>query len=112
MHVEHIIPDGGDDLQNLCLSCPNCNMSKAQATASPDPESEEVIPLFNPRNQAWSAHFEWIQNGEIIRGLTPVGRATVVRLRMNRPRIVEARSIWVLAGVHPPENPAHSSPSP
>ena len=34
--------------------------------------------------------------------LTPTGRATIVRLRMNQPRIVEARSIWILAGIHPP----------
>lgn len=23
MHVEHINPDGGDDLGNLCLACPS-----------------------------------------------------------------------------------------
>ena len=102
MHVEHIHPDGRDDLENLCLSCPSCNLSKARATTAPDPETDESVPLFNPRTQSWSEHFEWIQNGQIIRGLTPTGRATVARLRMNQPRIVEARSIWILAGVHPP----------
>jgi hypothetical protein len=105
MHVEHIHPDGFDALENLCLSCPNCNLSKAQATAAPDPETGEIVPLFHPRIQSWSEHFEWIQKGQILRGLTPTGRATVVRLRMNQPRIVEARSIWILAGIHPPHEP-------
>jgi len=102
MHVEHIHPDGSDDLENLCLSCPSCNLSKARATSASDPATDEPVPLYNPRARNWSEHFEWIQNGQIIRGLTPIGRATVVRLRMNQPRIVEARSIWMLAGVHPP----------
>lgn len=102
MHVEHINPDGHDDLANLCLSCPNCNLSKARATSAPDSATDEIVPLFHPRTQNWSEHFEWIQNGQLLRGLTPTGRATVVRLRMNQSRLVEARSLWVLAGVHPP----------
>jgi hypothetical protein len=103
MHVEHIHPDGPDVLENLCLSCPSCNLSKARATSAPDPDTDETVPLFNPRIQRWSEHFEWRQNGQVLRGLTPAGRATIVRLRMNQPRLVEARSIWVLAGIHPPE---------
>jgi 5-methylcytosine-specific restriction endonuclease McrA len=102
MHVEHIHPDGPDTLENLCLSCPSCNLSKAQATAALDPDTDETVPLFNPRLQSWSVHFAWIHNGQVLRGLTPTGRATIVRLRMNQPRIVEARSIWILAGIHPP----------
>ena len=103
MHVEHVNPDGGDDLENLCLACPNCNLSKARATSASDPETNTVVALFNPRTQVWSEHFEWWQNGTIVQGRTSGGRATVVRLRMNQPRIAEARSIWVLAGVHPPQ---------
>ena len=102
MHVEHMHPGGPDALENLCLSCPSCNLSKAQATSAPGPETGETVPLFNPRIQRWSEHFEWIHNGQVLRGLTPTGRATIVRLRMNQPRIVEARSIWILAGIHPP----------
>ena len=103
MHVEHINPGGDNDLDNLCLSCPSCNLSKAQATSAPDPETGAIVPLFNPRQQIWSQHFEWFQAGTLIQGLTPVGRATVVRLRMNRVRIVEARKVWVRAGEHPPD---------
>jgi hypothetical protein len=103
MHVEHIDPDGGDALDNLCLSCASCNLSKARATTALDPETDLEVPLFNPRTQLWSDHFEWMQSVTLIRGLTPVGRASVVRLRMNLPRIVEARLIWVRAGEHPPK---------
>ena len=102
MHVEHINPDGGDDLENLCLSCPSCNLSKAKATSAPDPETEAMILLFNPRTQVWSEHFERIETGTVVRGLTPTGRATTIRFRMNLPRLVEARSIcYAQVCIHP-----------
>jgi 5-methylcytosine-specific restriction endonuclease McrA len=103
MHVEHIIPDGGDAPDNLCLSCPSCNQSKGRAIRAIDPEIGEEIPLFNPRQQIWAEHFQWIENGTVIQGRTPTGRATVMRLKMNQLRLVEARIIWVFAGVHPPD---------
>jgi hypothetical protein len=102
MHVEHIDPKGGNDPDNLCLSCPTCNMSKALATSAADPETGGVMPLFNPRLQVWAEHFMWIGNGTMLRGLTPIGRATVARLKMNRDRLVDARQIWVAVGEHPP----------
>lgn len=73
MHVEHFHPDGGDDLGNLCLSCPSCNLSKARATPAPDPKTDESVPLYNPRAQSGSDHFEWRQNGRVIHGATPIG---------------------------------------
>ena len=38
----------------------------------------------------------------IVIGLTAVGRATIVRLRMNRDVVVKSRRRWVVAGWHPP----------
>jgi HNH endonuclease len=102
MHIEHIIPGSGHDLTKLCLSCSSCNFSKAKATSAEDPDTGIVVALFNPRTQVWSEHFQWVQDGQIVQGRTPTGRATVARLKMNQPRIVEARGIWVRAGVHPP----------
>jgi hypothetical protein len=101
MHVEHIDPKGSDHPDNLCLSCPNCNLSKASATVVLDLDTGQQVPLFDPRQQKWEEHFEWAENYSQIRGLTPVGRATVTRLKMNRPRIVLARQRWVQAGFHP-----------
>ncbi len=102
MHVDHIHPDGDDDLSNLCLACGNCNLSKARATSAVDPETNERVPLFNPRTQTWSEHFEWMPDGTVLRGLTAVGRATIERLRINQERVVDARAIWVFSGLHPP----------
>jgi ketopantoate reductase len=102
MHVEHIDPDGGDHADNLCLACPTCNLSKARATTAPDPQSGAVVRLFNPRIDRWDAHFRWVQTATVVQGITPIGRATVERLRMNAPRVVVARRIWVRAGAHPP----------
>ncbi|MBZ0301591.1 MAG: HNH endonuclease [Anaerolineae bacterium] len=102
MHVEHIDPSGGDDPENLCLSCANCNLSKAAAISASDPETGEMGPLFHPRQQVWSAHFQWVDRGLYLAGLTAVGRATIQRLQMNQERVVIARRRWVAGGFHPP----------
>ena len=101
MHVEHINPAGGDNLDNLCLACPNCNLSKATAVTAVDPATGEDVPLFNPRTQIWDKHFEWRDRHALIRGVTPIGRATVKCFKMNRPRMVLTRQRWVQAGLHP-----------
>jgi hypothetical protein len=102
MHVEHIDPNGGDDPENLCLACPTCNLSKARATSALDPLMGMPVPLFHPRKQQWQEHFRWIENARRVQGLTPIGRATVERLRMNQERLVVARALWVKAHCHPP----------
>jgi hypothetical protein len=102
MHVEHIDPDGTDHPDNLCLSCSTCNLSKAKAMSARDPETGVLVMLFNPRKQFWADHFEWIDGGERLLGKTPIGRATIERLRMNRERVVIARRVWIRAGEHPP----------
>jgi hypothetical protein len=59
-HVEHIVPrkhGGGDDLQNLCLACPDCNFRKGSDLTSIDPETGAVTRLFDPRTQDWNQHF-------------------------------------------------------
>ncbi len=102
MHLDHINPDGGDELDNLCLSCANCNQSKLRATSAVDPETGERVSLFNPRIQHWSEHFEWMLDGIVLRGLTPTGRATIQRLKINRDRMLSTRINWVFFGLHPP----------
>jgi 5-methylcytosine-specific restriction endonuclease McrA len=102
MHVEHIEPNGNNEIDNLCLSCAICNLSKAKATNALDPETDKIVPLFNPRKQTWSEHFVWVDGGLRIKGLTPTGRATVLRLKMNIDRVVIARSFWIKTGNHPP----------
>ncbi len=103
MHIEHIDPTGGDSPDNLCLSCANCNLSKAKVTVAADPETGQTVPLFNPRTQVWVDHFTWIDAGVRLRGLTSIGRATIERLRINQSRMVIARARWVESGYHPPD---------
>ena len=103
MHVDHIDPDGGHSLDNLCLSCANCNMSKGRAMSETDPETGKVELLFNPRTQLWKEHFKWSSDGILLLGLTPTGRATVQRLKINRDRMLDSRSNWVFFGLHPPK---------
>ncbi|MGH2350922.1 MAG: HNH endonuclease [Chloroflexota bacterium] len=73
-----------DNPDNLAAACLACNQAKADATAGVDPQTRSVQPLFNPRPDRWDEHFRWTSGYLRIVGLTPSGRATVARLRMNR----------------------------
>lgn len=102
MQVDHINPSGSDEIDNLALACWNCNNHKRQATEALDPETNITVPLFHPRSDTWSDHFQWIDNYIRISGRTATGRATILRLKMNRPTIVIARKRWVDASYHSP----------
>jgi hypothetical protein len=105
LEIDHIIPEargGTDDEDNLVLACPMCNGHKADRVEAIDPDTRTKAPLFNPNRHRWREHFEWIEDGSVIRGRTPTGRATVAALVMNHPDIVAARALWVAAGWHPP----------
>jgi hypothetical protein len=105
LQVDHIIPeklDGATSEENLCLACPSCNRSKWKHDHAPDPVSKQILPLFNPNTQDWFEHFRWSEDGTIIIGLTPCGRATVFALQLNNPYMVRAREFWVKANEHPP----------
>ena len=82
--TDHIIAKqhgGGDEIANLALSCPKCNLYKGPNIAGLDPMTGALSPLFNPRRDRWSEHFQW--NSERIIGLSLVGRTTTSLLRMN-----------------------------
>jgi 5-methylcytosine-specific restriction endonuclease McrA len=105
LEIDHIIPEargGANDESNLWLACPMCNSRKADRMSAQDPESNATVPLFNPRAESWDEHFAWGENGSVIRGKTPTGRATVAALSMNHADIVSARRLWVAVGWHPP----------
>ena len=108
LEVEHILPiakGGSSDESNLWLACPLCNRYKGDKTTAVDPETGAAAPLFNPRAQVWSEHFRWTEDGLRIVGLTPIGRATVLALRLSDdPDALGVRSYWVLAGWHPPND--------
>lgn len=106
MEIDHLFPEslgGSTEEDNLWLACSLCNDHKGDRVAAPDPETGEVVRLFNPRHQSWAEHFAWTAEGDRIVGLTPVGRATAIALNLNRPALARARRVWVDAGWHPPE---------
>lgn len=105
MHIEHIHPlskEGTTTVGNLCLACAWCNSYKGAQTHATDPVTGEIAPLFHPRLQTWSQHFQWDEEGVRIQGITPVGRATVAALQMNNEFIIPSRRLWRTAGWHPP----------
>lgn len=105
MVVDHVIPlavGGTSDIENLCLACYRCNEFKGAMLGAPDPVSGDVVPLFNPRSQAWQDHFTWSNDGLRVIGRTACGRATIEALHLNSDWLVRARRIWILAGLHPP----------
>jgi hypothetical protein len=51
---------------------------------------------------SWADHFEWSEDFTLLAGKTPVGRATISRLQLNRFGVVNYRRVLVLAGEHPP----------
>ena len=101
-HLDHIIAEkhgGQSDDENLALSCFYCNTSKGPNIAGIDPESGALVPLFNPRIQAWIHHFRW--QGPYLAGLTPQGRATVEVLNINDPDAVSIRRYLMAEGLYP-----------
>jgi hypothetical protein len=111
--VEHVIPKslgGSDEINNLALACRRCNERRYNFVAGVDPETQEIVPIFNPRQQKWEEHFVWIDGGVAIEGMTPIGRATCIRLDLNdtcypeNDSIRETRRFWIKAGVHPPSS--------
>jgi hypothetical protein len=101
-HIKPRSKGGETSFENVCRACRPCNEFKTDAVHALDPLTAEPAPLFNPRTQRWSEHFTWSADRTCVEGLSPVGRATVVALRMNRPTITTARGRWAEAGWHPP----------
>lgn len=75
-----------------------CDRYKHARQTAVDPQTNEEVPLFHPRQQIWSEHFAWNEDRTRLVGLTPTGRATVIVLAMNRPRITNLRRLWVKLG--------------
>lgn len=105
--IDHILPEslgGEDELENLCLSCWDCNLIKGNRISGIDPETSNTVRLYHPNKQKWHDHFAWSSDGAYVLGLTAVGRATLTQLKLNRPQLVESRRYWVMAEWHPPHS--------
>lgn len=105
-HVEHVIPraSGGKTvLGNLALSCPGCNLAKADRTRGID-ASGTLRELFNPRAYepwllGWHLNFALERDTGRIVALTPLGEATILVLNVNSPRRAFARQLQIAAGL-------------
>ena len=105
--VDHVLPvakGGQTELENLALACFHCNRRKSDLVTAVDPQTDEVVPIFNPRQDKWNEHFVWSADGLTIVALTSVGRATVEQLALNRERIIPIRADDVLVNRHPPKD--------
>ena len=103
--VEHIKPQskGGETtLDNLALACQGCNNHKYNKTQAYDPITSAVASLYNPRQQKWSDHFNWNEDFTKVVGLTPIGRATVEVLQLNREGLMNLRRVLYAMSEHPP----------
>ena len=101
-HIDHVVPivTGGPTIaDNLALACVSCSLRKGSKQAAPDGTAGEEASLFNPRSHVWTEHFRW--DRERVVPLTPIGRATVAALAMNRPLILAIRQEQAARARHP-----------
>jgi len=101
--IDHIIAEqhqGPTSADNLALACYTCNHQKGPNIAGYDLETNETVPLFNPRKDSWSVHFHW--DGAELQG-APIGRVTVHVLAINRDFRIALRRSLIHEGVFPPQ---------
>lgn len=102
-HSDHIHPEsrgGPDSADNRAFACPSCNLTKSNRLTLPDPETAELVPMFNPRAHRWSDHFQF--SGLTLIGKTPIGRALVAAFDLNSSQYLLIRSIEQQLGLFPP----------
>ncbi len=103
--VEHVRPlskDGSSIDDNLALSCQGCNNHKYNKVEGFDPVGGQIVALFHPHLQTWADHFVWNDDYSLVIGITPVGRATVEMLQLNREGLVNLRRVLYQMGENPP----------
>ena len=69
--------------------CVFCNRHKGPNLCGLDPGPGSCTRLYNPRRDRWREHFAW--QGEVLIGLTAVGRTTIQVLAINDPVVVAIR---------------------
>ena len=102
-HVEHIYAKqhgGSDDSQNLGLSCPECNWAKGPNLSGL--LDGKIVPLFHPRRQKWTRHFQW--DGPVLVGRTLCGTVTINVLTINDAWRIGTRQVLIEEGRFPPDD--------
>jgi 5-methylcytosine-specific restriction endonuclease McrA len=84
--VDHVVArqhEGPTIESNLALACTFCNRHKGPNIAGIDPQTKQMVRLFDPRRDVWNGHFQW--NSFVLIGKTEIGRATITVLAINHP---------------------------
>jgi HNH endonuclease len=102
-HIQPVSRSGKTIAENLALSCQTCNNYKYTKTEALDPVTNQSVPLFHPREMVWEEHFTWNEDVTQSIGITPVGRATISLLQINREGVVNIRRVLAIMGYHPPD---------
>jgi HNH endonuclease len=105
-HYEHIYPivlGGQTEIANLARSCGICNNNKRDKVEHKDPLTQQMVRLFHPRLDTWIDHFQWSENDLYLIGITPIGRATIDLLKLNRVNATNLRKLLKMADLHPPD---------
>lgn len=98
--ADHVIAEkhvGATTAANLCWACFRCNSHKGPNLAGLDERTGQMTRLFNPRSDEWKTHFRW--SGTKLIGKTPLGRATVTVLCVNREDVVLLRRSLMEEGI-------------
>jgi hypothetical protein len=102
-HIDARAVGGTDEIDNLAFACMGCNGRKFTSSSALDPVTGALADLFHPRKHLWHEHLMWSEDFTLILGLTPIGRATVARLQLNREGVVNLRRLLRRIGKHPPK---------
>jgi hypothetical protein len=102
-HVDHVIPmnaGGPTTFGNLALACVSCSLRKGARRLALDPQTGVLAPIFNPRRDLWTSHFQ--VEGAVFSGRTPSGRATISALKFNRTIGIAIREEEMQRDRYPP----------
>lgn len=102
---DHIFPvsfGGETTIANLAFACIGCNSKKGNERQALDSLTGEWVPLYHPRKHIWSDHFRWSDDFLRLIGVSPVGRATIHKLDLNRANVVNLRRLLITFKEHPP----------
>ena len=61
-----------------------------------------MVSLYNPRIHSWDDHFCWNETYDSMIGVSSIGRATILKLKLNREVVVNLRILLLFVGLHPP----------
>ena len=78
-------------------------VTKYTAVLAIDPASGNEVSLYNPRQDDWKEHFVWNDDFSLVIGISPVGRATIIKLQLNRLGVANLRKALSILGEHPPK---------